>query len=150
MSSTDRIEKRVLIRAPQIRVWRALTNAKAFGTWFLARLEGDFEVGAHISGKSTHPACEDLAMDLWIEKMDAEHYFSFRWRPDDVDPATSPEGDVTTLVEFRLERVPEGTLLTVVESGFDRLSPERREKAVRLNTEGWREQMENISRYVTE
>lgn len=146
MSKTDRIEKSVRIRAPRARVWRALTDTKEFGTWFLAELEGTFEEGASVHGRSTYPGHEGAQLEMWVEKVEPEHFFSFRWRPDDVDAA----GDVTTLVEFRLEVVPDGTHLTVVESGFDRLPPERREKAFRLNSEGWREQMENIRRHVTE
>jgi hypothetical protein len=53
------------------------------------------------------------------------------------------------LVEFRLDEVPEGTRLTVIESGFDKLPKQRRDEAFRMNSQGWAEQVENIRRHVT-
>jgi uncharacterized protein YndB with AHSA1/START domain len=61
-----------------------------------------------------------------------------------VDYASEP----TTLVEFRLADVADGTQLTVVESGFDRIPPERRAIAFRMNEQGWAEQLTHIARYV--
>ena len=69
-----------------------------------------------------------------------------------VTPATSLSKDSsaepTTLVEFTLEDVPEGTRLTVVESGFDALPAGWRFEAFRENESGWIEQMQNVRRYV--
>ncbi len=45
ISPTDRIEKKILLRAPQERVWRAISDAKQFGTWFGVEFEGDFARG---------------------------------------------------------------------------------------------------------
>ena len=42
MSSTDKIEKQVTLRAPVSRVWRAIADASEFGRWFGFTLEGDF------------------------------------------------------------------------------------------------------------
>jgi uncharacterized protein YndB with AHSA1/START domain len=53
-----------------------------------------------------------------------------------------------TLVEFRLEDAEGGTLLTVVESGFDQIPEPRRAEAYGAHVEGWAEQMENIKKYV--
>ncbi len=145
--STDRIEKSVLLRAPVSRVWRALTDAQEFGTWFRADLEGGFAVGRTTRGRITYPGYEHLTMEVAIERMEPERLFSFRWHPGGdppEDPATAP----TTLVEFRLEEVAEGTRLTVVESGFDRLPPDRREQSFRENEEGWAIQLENVRRHV--
>ena len=43
--STDRIEKRVVVRASPSRVWRAITSAHEFGTWFRMSVEGEFVEG---------------------------------------------------------------------------------------------------------
>ena len=145
----DRIEKNILLKAPGSRVWRALTNAREFGQWFRAKLDGDFAVGEPIRGKITYPGYEHLTMELNVERMDeAERIFSFRWHPHAVDPKVDYSMEPTTLVEFQLEEVPEGTLLTVVESGFDQIPEERRAKAFRMNSEGWATQLENIQRHV--
>lgn len=148
MTSTDRIEKKILLRAPKARVWRALTDANEFGSWFGVKLEGMFAVGKHVKGKITHPDYNHVTMEVTIERMVAEQIFAFRWHPYAVDPKIDYSTEPTTLVEFRLEEASGGTLLTVVESGFDRIPAGRRAEAYRMNTGGWAAQMENIQRHV--
>ena len=149
MSQTDRIEKQILLRAPIARVWRALTNAGEFGAWFRVKLEGEFAVGRPIRGQMTFPGYEHLTMEVTVERMDPERLFSFRWHPGAVDPGFDYSMEPTTLVEFRLEPDPEGTRLTLVESGFDRIPASRRSDAFRMNSDGWAIQVENIRRHVT-
>ncbi|MFY9826473.1 MAG: SRPBCC family protein [Thermoanaerobaculia bacterium] len=148
MTNTDRIEKNVLLRAPKSRVWRALTNAQEFGTWFRVKLESDFAVGKDVTGNVTYPGYEHLRFTVTVERMDPEQLFSFRWHPAAVDPQVDYSQEPTTLVEFRLEEVADGTLLTVVESGFDQIPAERRAEAFRMNSGGWATQMENIKSHV--
>lgn len=149
MTKTDRIEKQVLLRAPKSRVWRALTNAAEFGSWFRVDLVGRFAVGEQIRGKITHPGYEHLTMEVTVERMDAEELFSFRWHPAAVDLKIDYSTEATTLVEFRLKETPAGTMLTVVESGFDLIPASRRSVAFRMNDQGWTQQVENIRRHVT-
>lgn len=147
-TATDRIEKTAVLRAPRSRVWRALTNAEAFGTWFGAAFTGTFAEGAVLRAKITSPGYEHLTMEFRVVRMDPERYFAFRWHPDAVDLTKDYSGEPTTLVEFTLEDVPGGTRLTVVESGFDALPPGRRDEAFRSNSQGWDEQLQKIARYV--
>ena len=147
-SSTDRIEKKILLRAPLARVWRALTDADEFGTWFRVKLQGSFAPSARLVGHITHPGYEHLKMELTVEKMEPERLFSYRWHPYAVDPAVDYSAEPTTLVEFRLTPAEGGTLLTVIESGFDRIPLERRAEAYRMNEGGWAEQLTNIERHV--
>jgi uncharacterized protein YndB with AHSA1/START domain len=149
MTNTDRIEKSILLHAPKLRVWRALTNAEEFGSWFRVKLVSAFEVGKRVTGKITYPGYEHLTFEATVERMDAEQLFSFRWHPYAIDPKVDYSGEPTTLIEFRLEEVAEGTLLTVVESGFDRIPAERRGEAYRMNSQGWAIQMENIKSHVS-
>lgn len=149
MTDSDRIEKKILLRAPRSRVWRALTNAEEFGAWFRVKLEGRFTVGERIRGKITHPGYEHLTMEVTVERMDDENRFSFRWHPCAIDPKIDYSTEPTTLVEFRLQEVADGTMLTIVESGFDQIPAERRAEAFRMNSQGWAAQMENIRRHVT-
>lgn len=146
--STDRIEKSVVLRAPRSRVWRALSDAEEFGTWFGVKLEGDFTPGAHVRGRITHPGYEHVTMEVTVERVDPEHLFSYRWHPYAVEPDVDYSAEPTTLVEFRLEEVSGGTRLTVIESGFDRIPPSRRAQAFRMNEQGWAEQIKNIERHV--
>lgn len=148
MTSTNHIEKSLLLRAPRARVWRALTDAGEFGQWFRVKLEGVFAEGATVRGHITYPGYEHVTMEMQIERMEPERLFSYRWHPYAIDPGTDYSAEPTTLVEFRLEEASGGTLLTVVESGFDRLPAHRRAEAFRMNEGGWAEQMGNIQRHV--
>jgi uncharacterized protein YndB with AHSA1/START domain len=147
-SKTDRIEKNILLRAPRSRVWRALTDAQEFGTWFRVNLDGRFEVGKRIRGKITYPGYEHLTMDVMVEVMEAEKLFSYRWHPGATEVGVDYSAEPTTLVEFRLEDAEGGTRLTIVESGFDKVPKERRDEAFRSNDQGWTEQLQNIRRHV--
>jgi uncharacterized protein YndB with AHSA1/START domain len=147
-TASDRIEKQILLRAPRTRVWRALTDAGEFGAWFGVTLRGKFAAGQRVSGRIITPGYEHLTMEVTIERMEAERLFSFRWHPYAVDPTVDYATEPTTLVEFRLEAVPGGTLLTLVESGFDHIPAGRRAEAFRMNAGGWASQLENIQRHV--
>ena len=148
MTTTDRIEKQIVLRAPRSRVWRAITDADEFGKWFRVKLESPFAEGATVRGKITYPGYEHLTMDLFIERIQPEKYFSYRWHPYAIDPGADYSREPTTLVEFRLDEVADGTRLTIVESGFDRIPADRRDEAFRMNDGGWIEQTRNIERHV--
>ena len=51
----NRIEKRVELKAPISRVWRALTDFREFGEWFQVKLESPFVPGKISRGNITHP-----------------------------------------------------------------------------------------------
>ena len=147
-SNTDRIEKEIVLKAPRARVWKALTRAEAFGAWFGVRLEAEFAVGARVTGQITTPGYEHVPFEAIVERMDAEELFSFRWHPYAVDPEVDYSREPMTLVEFRLADAPEGTKVTVIESGFDSVPAHRRAAAFTMNTEGWVGQLENLRRHV--
>lgn len=136
MMGTDRIERKILLRAPRSRVWRALTDAQEFGAWFRVKFEDAFAEGATVRRKTTYPGYEHLTMEVLIERMDPERLFSYRWHPYAVSPDVDYSAEPTTLVEFRLEEAEGGTLLTSVESGFDQLPSGRRAEAFRMNDRG--------------
>jgi len=148
MTDTNRIEKDVLLRAPKARVWRALSDASEFGTWFGVKLEGPFVVGNTVRGNVTNKGYEHIVFEMTIEILDPQDVFAYRWHPHPVDTAIDYSKEPTTLVEFRLEETADGTRLTLVESGFDQLSPERRAMAFSGNDKGWTSQMERIRRHV--
>ena len=143
--STDRIEKRVVLRAPRSRVWRAISDAKEFGTWFRLTLDGAFAAGKTVRGRH-----DNFKVEMRIERIEPERYFSYRWHPYPKDPAKDYAEEPMTLVEFTLEDAEGGgTALTIVESGFDRIPLARRAEAFRMNTEGWAGQIKNLAGYVT-
>lgn len=144
----DRIEKHIELKAPVARVWRALTDHREFGEWFRVRLDGPFVAGQESCGRITYPGYEHVAWRAVVREMVEERRFSFTWHPYAVDPGVDYDDEPPTLVEFRLEPRGDGTLLTVVESGFERLPAHRRDEAFRMNDGGWAEQMRNIRQHV--
>jgi uncharacterized protein YndB with AHSA1/START domain len=150
MTDTDRIEKKVILQASRSRVWRAIATAEEFGAWFGVKLDGALAEGATVRGKITSPGYEHLTFEMLVERLEPERYFAYRWHPYAVDPGVDYSTEPTTLVEFRLDESNSGTVLTIVESGFDRIPVERRAEAFRMNDGGWTEQMKNIERYVSQ
>jgi uncharacterized protein YndB with AHSA1/START domain len=174
MVSSDKIEKHVTLRAPVSRVWKAITNARQFGQWFGVELEGEFVAGKPIRGlfdasrvneaeivehqKKMGLRPSKLKMPKGatvfgtVERIEPETYFSFRWIPYGIDAEADLENEPTTLVEFRLAKAVAGegdaTMLSIVESGFDKVPAHRRERAFHMNEGGWAAQIENVRKYV--
>jgi uncharacterized protein YndB with AHSA1/START domain len=147
---TDRIEKRIELKAPVARVWRALTDHREFGEWFRVKLDGPFVAGQVSRGQITYPGYEHLKWEAVVQKMEPERLFSFTWHPAAVDPKVDYSKERPTLVEFRLEKTKDGTLLVLTESGFDKIPSERGLDAFRRNDGGWTQQMKNIESHVTQ
>lgn len=150
VTSTDRIRKEIHLRAPQSRVWKALSDATEFGMWFGMKLEGRFVPGRPIHGQITNKGFDHIRLEMVVERMEAERLFSYRWHPYPMDTTRDYSKEPMTLVEFHLETVEGGTLLTVVESGFDRLPADRRDEAFRMNEGGWTSQLKRIERHVAD
>ncbi len=147
----DSIEKTIELKATVARVWRALTDHHEFGEWFRVRIDQPFEAGQVSTGQITYPGYEHLKWEARIETIEPEKLFSFTWCPlaegDDVDYSKEPR----TLVEFRIEPIPDGTRLHIKESGFSALPEDRpRLDALRRNEEGWEGQCKHIAAHVEE
>jgi len=149
MTDTDRIEKKVVLRAPRSRVWRAISDPDQFGEWFRVKFDGKFAEGKSVRGKILHKGYEDAQLEIEIERIDPEKYLSYRWHPYAIDPKVDYSKEPTTLVEFRLEDAKDGTALTITETGFDKVPLARRAEAFRMNDNGWTGQIRNIERYVS-
>jgi uncharacterized protein YndB with AHSA1/START domain len=147
-ASSDRIERQVTLDAPRSRVWRALTDVAQFNAWFGVSLTAPFAPGAEVSGHLTVPDFEHLTMTIWIETMEPERFFSFRWHPYAIEAGVDYSAEPTTLVSFTLEDAGHGTRLTIVESGFDAIPASRRAKAFGMNASGWAAQAENIRKFL--
>ncbi|MGB9335271.1 MAG: SRPBCC family protein [Candidatus Acidiferrales bacterium] len=146
----NRVEKRIELKAPVARVWRALTDYREFGEWFRVKLDGPFVAGEISRGHITHPGYEHVKWEAVVQKMEPERLFSFTWHPYAIDPKIDYSKETPTLVEFRLEKTAGGTLLVVTESGFDKIPVGRRDEALRKNEGGWTAQMKNIESYVAQ
>jgi uncharacterized protein YndB with AHSA1/START domain len=156
---TDRIEKKVLLRAPRERVWRAISDAQQFGTWFGVEFDGPFAAGAQLTGRivgtkvdadvaRSQKAYCGASFSITVERIEPMKHFSFRWHPFAVDSGVDYSKESTTLVVFELEEVAQGTKLAITESGFDRIPLERRAKAFAANDGGWTVQLKLIEKFV--
>jgi uncharacterized protein YndB with AHSA1/START domain len=146
---TDRIEKRVELKAPLSRVWRALTDYREFGEWFRVKLDGPFVAGQVSTGNITYPGYEHIKWHAVVKQIEHERLFSFTWHPYAIDPNIDYSSEPPTLVEFELQEIPGGTLLLLTESGFDKIPANRRMDAFRMNDGGWAQQMKNIETHVS-
>jgi len=156
--NTDSIEKKILLRAPRHRVWRALSDSTEFGNWFGVKFDGPLP-GASLRGvivpttvnaevASAQKPYEGTPFDIKIEQMDPERVFSFRWHPYAIERDVDYSAEPTTLVVFALEDVANGVMLTVTESGFDRIPLARRAKAFATNEGGWSMVVKLIEEYL--
>ena len=160
-SNTDRIVKQVLLHAPLDRVWRAISDAKEFGSWFGMRFDGPFVEGEGVSGEivpttvdpevaASQEPYEGIRFEIMIERIDPMRLFSFRWHPGAVDPEIDYSKEPTTLVVFELEQTSDGTRLTITESGFDAIPLARRAEAYEGNEQGWDAQLSLIEGHLAQ
>jgi uncharacterized protein YndB with AHSA1/START domain len=157
--NTDRIEKRIVLQAPLERVWRAISDAGQFGSWFGVACDGPFVAGVRLTGKIV-PTTVDaevakqqkpyagMAFEFFVERIEPMRTIEFRWHPFAVEPGVDYSGEPTTRIVFELQPVSDGVLLTVTESGFDQIPLARRAKAFTANDGGWAMQMKLIEKYL--
>lgn len=154
-----KIEKRVVLRAPLERVWRAISDAEEFGRWFGVRFDGPF-----VAGTSVTAAISPTVVDGEVAKRQEPHAgvrstwqivaveprrrFAYRWHPFAIDPDVDYDSEPTTLVEFTLREQPDGVLLTITESGFEAIPEARRGPSFDANGEGWAIQTTLVRRYI--
>ena len=149
MHVLDRIERKVLLNASRKKVWDALTDAEQFGQWFGIALKGKaFVEGETVEAPITYPGYEHVIWKARIERILPQTLFSFRWHPFAVDDTIDYDKENPTLVEFTIEDHAPGILLRVVESGFNEIPDARRQKAFKMNSRGWDEQMGNIENFL--
>lgn len=157
--SSNEIVKQKFLKAPRSIVWRALTDSREFGSWFGMKLDGPFEVGKRMKG-SISPTTVDPEVaklqkpyegtpaEFVVGKIVPETRFELKWHPFAVDPKVDYSKEEMTLIAFTLEEKDGGVLLTVRESGFEKIPASRREEAMKSNDGGWAHQMELISKYL--
>ena|ERR1041385_4812066 len=157
--ATDRIEKKIQLKAPLERVWRAISDPNEFGKWFGLKIAGAFLAGERVRGTITpntvdaevaaaQKKYEGIAFDMLVEQVEPQRLFSFRWHPGAIDPNIDYSKEPTTLVVFALQETEGGVLLTLTESGFDKIPLERRAKVFADNDGGWTMMVKVIAKYV--
>jgi uncharacterized protein YndB with AHSA1/START domain len=161
VASTDRIEKKIRLSASRARVWKALTDAQEFGAWFGVRLNGPFAAGAPLRGVIVPTAVDaevakaqepyaGMPFEITVDRIEPERLFSFRWHPFAIEPGVDYSSEPTTLIVFTLEDTADGVMLTVTESGFDRIPLSRRAQAFTANEGGWEMMVKMIEKYIAQ
>lgn len=130
----DVIERQLVIPVARQRVWDAITAPDQIASWFSDTVTLELEEGSpivfHWDGYGDRRGR--------VETVDPTSRFAYRWIPtDETDQSIPFEQVPSTLVEFSLEDTPDGTRVTVTESGFSRLPDDMREQMIGGNTEGW-------------
>ena len=159
--ATDSIVKQAVLKAPQERVWQAISDPVRFGTWFGVDFDGPFAPGTRITGRIVPTKVDPeiarlqephagIGFEIGIERLEPMRRLSFRWHPYAIEPGLDYSQEPTTLVEFELEADPDGTQLTITESGFEALPPDRRGEAYRSNEQGWEAQLSLIAKYLAQ
>ena len=157
----DRIEKTILLHAPRARVWRALADSAQFGEWFGVTFDAPFAPGKAMRGVLVGTVVDAVIadaqrqharvpFDITIDRIEPERLFSFRWHPFAIDPSVDYSHEPTTLIEFVLADAPDGTQLTVSESGFDGIPLDRRAAAFAANAQGWAIMVTIVERYLAD
>ena len=158
--TTDRIEKKILLRATRERVWKAISDADQFGAWFGVSFDGPFNAGARLTGRIVPTTVDsDIAklqephagkpFEFTVERIEPMQIIAFRWHPFAIEPGVDYTKEPTTLIVFELSEAKDGTLLTISESGFDQIPLARRAAAFKANDGGWAMQTMLIAKYLS-
>jgi uncharacterized protein YndB with AHSA1/START domain len=147
-NDTNSLSRSITIKAPRSRVWQALTDSKQFGQWFGVTMETPFHAGKPAYGIIDNPNFKGMKMELAIDRVEPESFFSWRWHPYAVDPKVDYSKETPTLVTFELSEKAGVTTVVITESGFDKIPKHRQPDAFRMNGDGWSIQAERIRDYV--
>ncbi len=156
----DKIEKKIVLKASRERVWRAISDARNFGVWFGVDFDGPFVAGQKLAGRivptqvdpevaKMQEPYKGTPFEIVVETILPMERFAFRWHPFAADRDMDYSKEPMTLVTFLLEDATDGVLLTITESGFEKLSPERRAEAFTGNEGGWEHQTQMIDKYLS-
>ena len=139
------VTRAVTIAAPVEKVWAAITEPEHIARWFGQRAVLD-ELTVGGRGVFSFDGYGDFPVR--IEELEPLRAIAYRWSndnaraldPQDVDP------DRSTVFRFTLEAIPEGTRLTVVESGFGTLADPA--GSLESNRGGWTAELDELVAYV--
>src|SRR5579871_6240969 len=139
MQATMTATRSAVIKADQARVWKAITTPEQINTWFDPEMKWDFmpavgePIRFHYKGEFV-----GYGRIVTVEPMTT---FAFNWTPEAGNP-------VETRVTFVLEAVPEGTLVTISEAGFEKLPDNVRQKRYEMNGQGWSLTLDHLTDYL--
>lgn len=141
---SDTITREMILAFPIERVWTAITDPAEVRQWFGD--QSDYEVRE--GGEGVHQ-WGDNAHRMRIVALDPPHRYVYRWVVEQYDNLETPFDEMqTTQVEYLLESIPEGTRLSLTESGFASHPAEKREQNFADNSGGWTSELAKLPEYL--
>jgi uncharacterized protein YndB with AHSA1/START domain len=131
------VSRTIDIQASRHAVWDALTVNELISEWFGDAAALDVRVGGR--GTLSWDGYGEFA--VIVDVLDERSTFAFRWTQ---EPGTEVSVGTATTVRFTLEDRPGGTHLTVTETGWEDLDGIDIRSAMKENTEGWIEELDEL------
>ncbi|MFN8075672.1 MAG: SRPBCC domain-containing protein [Kineosporiaceae bacterium] len=140
------VEQEIFIEAPVEVVWRIITEPEHITQWFSDRAEVTPSPGGQGTLTFAIDATTDVSLPLTVVAAEPPHRFVYRW---EYPGGEEPRDGNSLLVEFTLAPAEAGTLLRVVESGFDLLDRVDEAKAANAaeHVKGWAEHLARLQTY---
>ena len=132
-----RVERSIWIDASRERVWSAITDAEQLGVWFAPGSKWEIlslKIGGVVKFYNTET---DIAVHT-IEVLNPPNEFTLSWE----------EQGKPMLTTFLLKEENNGTRVTIIESGFEMLPAEIRQRRVDETSKGYEYSLENLKSHV--
>lgn len=132
-----KVERSIWIEAKPERVWSAITEPDQLSVWFAPGAKWEIpalKIGGIMKFYNTET---DIAIHK-IEILDPPHELRLSWEEDGKPMRTT----------FKLNEERNGTRVTIIETGFEQLSVEKRQKRVDETAKGYGMSLENLKAHV--
>ena len=116
MPTADYVQREVVLPVPPEEAWDALVKPSELEAWLADAVDSDGDLDAGSSAVFT--LADGDVRHVVVEDVEEPRRVAWRWSTDG--------DDESTLVELTLEEIEGGSILRVVESGFEALSVEAR------------------------
>ena len=136
------IHRTIRLEASLDEVWAALTEGELLGRWFsdFATFDGVIAVGSQ--GVFAWEGHGEFA--VVFEQLEPKSVVAWRWAG---EPSLELKEDDSTTARFTLEADGDATVLTVVESGFEKIAGGTAHRRRRLedNRSGWDIELDELA-----
>jgi uncharacterized protein YndB with AHSA1/START domain len=140
----DQIQRVIDLPVDITRAWRAISTPEDISNWFSDHASFTAEVGAEIVFD-----WDDYGKKYGrVEVIKPPYQFGFRWLAGDAGLKIPIKDDNSTLVMMELTEIPDGTRLTVTESGFSKLAADLQKSEFLKNEAGWDYELNDLKKYI--
>jgi uncharacterized protein YndB with AHSA1/START domain len=143
MKTPNEIRRKMSFSLPIERVWQAISTPQGLSHWFSDQVEPDE------SGQGMLFTWDDYGtVRAQVKASEPPRHFAFRWGAHGYQSGEPFTDENSTLVTFFLSETPEGTDLTLSETGFAGLAPEHRQGSFEDNSGGWTKELDHLQAYL--